>query len=404
MTSSANKAEDSEMKDVFKSLGDEFDDASAYELDEKIGKFEIKLYRVCSTIPAAKFSGTLKTLKTIVKNLLKHPLNAEEETPEKYRRLKMNGILKERLFIYNGMLELLIMIGFEKCSSDANILRMLPSNENAFLLQGALEKIIRAQPTIKEQKLTVDRQLKVYSLPGLKKFRANAIPLATTADVEEDEEDDQTSEKIDRKIQMESHQKANQRHRMINPTVLAGHELRMKQLGMQTHAYSETLIQIEFSSGYVLEGRFHPQEGIEDLYAFVNSCLDPIIIQKNMDYILIVPPHMKLKRKKTTQMHVAKKDTFVSLSMMPACTVRFKLERDTDDYTGHFISNAIISQITDNYTVIRSKSAINIGGNSNNYNAKKKNKKNKSAGQRLREQQRMRRMQAMLQRLDSNEQ
>ena len=91
-------------------------------------------------------------------------------------------------------------------------------------------------------------------------------------------------------------------------------EKRKELLGIKDKEYNLTLIQVEFPSKLVLEGKFHPREPISNLAKYVQDALDPNFLAVCPEYKLVLPPREVLKDFTKT---------FREMSMLPACTVRF---------------------------------------------------------------------------------
>merc|ERR1711879_988267 len=99
------------------------------------------------------------------------------------------------------------------------------------------------------------------------------------------------------------------------PKELMTESLRKKKLGIVDRKYGTTMIHVEFPSGLILEGHFHPKNPISKLREYVYNSLRPEA--QPFPFELRIPPNTTLKNDK---------QTFKEAGLVPAGIVRFRGE------------------------------------------------------------------------------
>jgi len=260
------------------------------------GKVSRKLYEFLSGIAdPGEWETARKTTRAIIKNLKK-----EDEKFQRFKRT--HPAIQQKVLRHAGAEEFFSTVGFKPFDSD--YLGFAPNvhpEEIEMYIDRTLREIENARYVPPVQPIPdVPVSTKVWSRENLR-AKKQAYAAANK------------KESTQKSLVAQAYSDLKTKRDLLYPTELMSESLRKKKLGIVDRKYAHTMIHVEFPSGLILEGMFHPKNPVRKLREYVFNSLRPEAQPYPFD--LLIPPQKILKDDS---------QTFKEAGLVPAGIVRFR--------------------------------------------------------------------------------
>jgi len=293
------------------------------EFGVQCGRVSRKLYEFLSGVTdPAEWETARKTTRAIIKNLKK-----EDEKFQRFKRT--HPAIQQKVLRHPGAEEFFTIVGFKPFDTD--YLGFQPSihpDETEMYIDRTLREIENARYVPPVQPIPdIPISTKVWSRDNLRKART-AYKAANQ------------KEQTEKSLVATAFSDLKTKRDLLYPKELMSEALRKKKLGIVDRKYGCTMIHVEFPSGLILEGMFHPKNPVRKLREYIFNSLRPEA--QPYPFELLIPPQMILKDEN---------QTFKEAGLVPAGIVRFRGEISTqieyvmDDRLLQLVDKALYSPV-----------------------------------------------------------
>jgi len=271
--------------------------ATSRDYETKCGRVARKLYEYLSAIASkTEWETARKTTKAIIKNLKKED--------EKFQRFKKtHKAIQEKVLRHPGAEEFFVEVGFKPFGDDYfGFAPDLHPDEVDMYIDRIVRELENSQYVPpKEIIKDVAISTKVWSRDNLRAQKQAYSARNVT-------------NKSEGSLVAKAYSDLKTKRDLLYPTQLMSESLRKKKLGIVDRKYGSTMIHVEFPSGLILEGHFHPKNPVSKLREYVFNSLRPEAQPYPFEFS--IPPNTILKDNQT----------FKEAGLVPAGIVRFRGE------------------------------------------------------------------------------